>query len=679
MTSPNESKPNSILLNSKFENMPDKPGVYFFKNKDGAIIYVGKSKFLKRRIRSYFRIRESKGKQDFGGTREEILYGQKLRELVGNIADIEIIVTESEKEALLLENDMIKKYQPIYNVMLRDDKNFPWIVITYSEKYPRIRVIRAPRNQPDFDEKNKLIGPYIDVGPMKKTLKLLRKHFPYCTCSNACKEQNRPCVNYQLGLCPSPCTNKISEKAYLENITNLDKILSGDIEEIIVAFKEKMKVSAKNMQYEEAAKNRDAIRAMEGMIERQTIINYDHKANLDVIGFFKTSKKSGILVLHIRNGRLSGKTPTIIETEKKMDEDNEIVITFLEQFYLSENRPVPDEIILPLLVIEEESEISSQLDSLSSVLKDKHKKAVQFKYIADDPYTQGLMKIAQNNAKIMVVLESEYEKLSLESDTLADMGMSKDAILHLDPRERKARAGLKEIKDLFELQDLPKIIEGFDISTWKMGEAVAAMVQFVDGKPFKKNYRNFIIKNQTILGDSNMIHEVILRRYKRQISEEEPLPDLILVDGGKAQVNAAFTALKNLQISHIPLIGLKKKSIHTQIEEAVFADNRGPIRLKDFTPGYNLLQQVSQEYHRRAIQHHRKRIEKKMMTPKLDKIPGIGEKTRVKLLDHFKTTEAVLGANVKELEDLLGEKRGQNIYTNIHKTYKTKKIIKLRD
>jgi len=261
---------------------------------------------------------------------------------------------------------------------------------------------------------------------------------------------------------------------------------------------------------------------------------------------------------------------------------------------------------------------------------------------------------------------------------LKDMGMSEDAILHLNPKQRKALAGLKEIKDLFNLQEMPKIIEGFDISTWKMGEAVGSMVQFIDGKPLKKNYRNFIIKNQSVLGDSNMIHEVVIRRYKRQIDEGEPLPDLILVDGGKAQVNAAFAALEKLQVSSIPLVGLKKKSIHTQIEEAVFADKRTSIRLKDFTPGYNVLQQVSEEYHRRAIQHHRKRVEKKMMTPKLDRVPGIGEKLLVILLDHFKTTDKVLTASLQDLQSLLGEKRGEKIHDSIRKLFKPKKVIKLR-
>ncbi|MBN2154505.1 MAG: excinuclease ABC subunit UvrC [Candidatus Lokiarchaeota archaeon] len=671
MSSIFSEKNSSILLSSKLENLPDKPGVYFFKNEEGSIIYVGKSKFLKRRVASYFRIHK------FGGTKDEILYGQKLHDLVSEVVDIEIIVTESEKEALLLENNMIKKFQPIYNVMLRDDKNFPWIVITYSEQFPRIRVIRAPRNQPDFDEKNKLIGPYIDVKPMKDTLKLLRKHFPYCSCSGPCKEKDRPCINYQLGLCPAPCANKITAKVYLENIKSLDKILSGDIEEIIIDLHSKMKISSENMQFEEAAKNRDAIRALEGMIERQTIINYDNKMSLDVIGFFKTTKKIGILVLHIRNGRLTAKTPTIIETEKKIDKDKEIINSFIEQFYLNENRPLPDEIVLPLNDTDKINSLE-ELDSLTSVLKDRYGKSLHFRTNWGDDYIQGLMRIAQKNAKIMVLLEDEYEKLSLESEALLDLGMKEDAILKMNPSKRKTLVGLKEIKELFGLEDLPKIIEGFDISTWMMGEAVGALVQFVNGKPLKKNYRSFTIRNQTILGDSNMMFELVSRRYTRLLEEGQPLPDLILIDGGKAQVNAAFLALEKLNISTIPVLGLKKKSIHTQIEEAVFPDERNPIRLKDFTPGYNILQQISQEYHRRAIIHHRKRMEKKIMTPKLDAIPGVGLKIRNLLLEHFKTTDKVIDASLEEMQDLLGKKRGKNIYINIRKLYKSKKVIKLR-
>jgi len=666
------SKNHRILLNSRIENMPDRPGVYFFKNQGGTIIYVGKSKFLKRRVKSYFRSRQ------FGGTRDEILYGQKLQDLITDIADIEIIETESEKEALLLENDMIKKYQPVYNVMLKDDKNFPWVVISYGENYPRIRIIRAPRNQPNYDEKNKLIGPYIDVKPMKDTLKLLRKYFPYCSCSGPCKEKDRPCVNYQLGLCPAPCTQKISKEAYLENIYNLDKILSGDLDEIMGKLRDKMRDSSTELNFEEAAKNRDAIRALQGMIERQTIINYDYNANLDVVGFFNTGKKMGILVLHIRNGRLSGKTPSLIEMENKMDKDDEILITFLEQFYLNENRPLPDEIILPENGITH-SQIEEHLVSLVGLIHDKHGKKILFRTSLEDSYMKGLMRIAQKNAKLMVVLEDEYDKLSFESDVLSDLGMDEDSILKMNPFDRKALVGLKGIAEIMELQELPKIIEGFDVSTWKQGEAVAAMVQFVNGRPFKKNYRSYIIKNQSQLGDSNMIFEVVSRRYKRQKDEKEVLPDLILVDGGRAQVNAAFEALNDLDLSQIPVVGLKKKSIHTQIEEIVFPNERNSLRLKDFTPGYNLLQDISQEYHRRAITHHQKRVQKKIMTPKLDKIPGIGKKLRIILLDHFKTTDAVLGSTLKELQDLLGEKRGQNIYTSIHKTFKTKKIIKLRD
>ncbi len=656
---------NELMLNSKFENMPDKPGVYFFKNSDGIIIYVGKSKFLKRRINSYFKIREGKGT---GGTRDEIAYGLKLKEMVENIADIEIIVTESEKEALLLENDMIKKHQPIYNVMLRDDKNFPWIVITYSEKYPRIRIIRAPRNQPDFEEKNKLIGPYIDVKPMKDTLKLLRKHFPYCSCSGPCKEKERPCVNYQLGLCQAPCSSNMNVEAYLENIYKLDKILSGDIEGILNELEEKMKKAAEETRYEEAARNRDAIRALYGMIERQTIINYDNKANLDVIGFHKTWDKIALFVLHVRNGRLSGKTPTIIETKNKMDTNSEIIYRFLEQFYLNENRPIPDEIVLPSHELKE-NEVQIRLESLLSVLYDTYGRDIKFRTDILDDYTQGLMRIANNNARILLVLENEYE-----------YELSKDS-------------GLDELKELFELEDIPRIIEGFDISTWKMGEAVGAMVQFVNGKPAKKNYRSYIIKNQTQLGDSHMIFEVVTRRYRSQKKIEEKaeensankeehqqiLPDLILIDGGKAQVNAAYDALDKLDLIYIPVIGLKKKSIHTQIEEAVFPKNhKKSIHLKDFTPGYNVLNKISQEYHRRAINHHRKRVQKKLMTPKLDTIPGVGPSIRVKLLDHFKTTEKILKANLEELQSVLGEKRGKNIYEEIRKKFRPKRVIKLR-
>ncbi|MHA1728642.1 MAG: excinuclease ABC subunit UvrC, partial [Promethearchaeota archaeon] len=325
----------------KSVNLPNKPGVYMFKDKGGKIIYVGKSKMLNKRVSFYFNLK------NFENTRDEILYGEKIKKLSLEIRDLDYIVTENEKEALILENDLIKRHQPKYNVMYKDDKSFPWIMITYSEKFPRILIVRQPHRfyKAGSDTKNRFFGPYVDVRSMKDTLKLLRKHFPYCSCKKPCTKKNRACINYQIKLCPAPCIEKISAKDYLENIKNIERVLSGDVEGIILELKKKMQCASQDLNFELAAKYRDKIGALSCMKEKQSIINYENgeKINRDIIGYYKTLKKIGVMIMHVREGRLVGKTPYIIDSGGKIGKDEEILVSYLEQYYLDTNRSVPEE------------------------------------------------------------------------------------------------------------------------------------------------------------------------------------------------------------------------------------------------------------------------------------------------------------------------------------------------
>lgn len=664
----------------KRENLPDKPGIYMYKGKSGTIIYIGKAKSIAKRVPQYF---QSKW---FGNTHDEILYGEKLRKLVANIADIDFIVTDSEKEALILENDMIKKYQPKFNVLLKDDKSFPWLMITYSEKFPRILIIRQPEKIQNFDNKdihstkNKFFGPYIDVRPMKNTLKFLRHYFPYCTCKRPCEGKKRPCINYQIKLCPAPCAGKISEEDYLENIESIDRILNGDVAGIIIDMQKKMEETSKEMHYELAAKYRDTIKALGRMTEKQAIVNYDEpeKINRDIIGYYKTLKKIGILLMHVRNGRLTGKTPYIIESDEKMDTDEEILISFLEQYFMGVNRSIPDEIIIPDEFMKKSgtSEEKSKLNILKSrteplilLLEERNKKKLKIRFAGKTGYTRSLLRIANKNVQLMIRLEHEYEKMMTEADALSDLGMNKEEISSMKKQDRESLAALKEAKDILGFDDLPRIIEGFDISNWSQGDATGSLVCFIDGKPVKSNYRSYIIRDPDSKGDYGMMQEVVERRYKRILKENGILPDLIVMDGGKAQVNAAKEILKNLGLEKLPIIGLKKKDIHTKIDEVVFGNEKEPIKITVFTPGFRLLQSISDEYHRRAIQHHKKRMAKRLMSSELDEINGIGEKIKQKLFDQFGNIEKIKNATIEDIQALFGEKRGAKLYSNIQEAF----------
>lgn len=676
--------PNSNLeVLIKRKNLPDKPGVYIYKDYKGTVIYVGKAKSLIKRVSQYFQ------SKNYGNTHDEILYGQKIKTLVENIADIDFIVTENEKESLILENEMIKKYQPRYNALLKDDKSFPWILITYSEEYPRILIIRQPNKiinadgKPVQQTKNKFIGPFIDVKPMKNTLKMLRKYFPYCTCKRPCKKQSRPCINYQIKLCPAPCSSNIDKNSYLENIKNIERILNGDISGITNEFQQKMVEAAKNQEFEQAAKYRDIIKALKGIIEKQSIENYQEteKINRDIIGFHKTLTRIGILILHVRDGKMIGKTPFIIESNEKLGTDDELLFSMLSQYYLSEGCSIPDEIILPDVFFKNSNASNSDeqiIDkqyvkdsavSLESAIKERVNKDITIRSKGSGHYTLSLLKIAERNVQLMIKLQDEYDKMMTEADALSGLGFDSINVAEMKKEERESLLGLSEIKDLLQLDNLPRIIEGFDISNWQQGDATGSMVTFIDGRPSKANYRSFIIKNTTFNGDYAMLQEVISRRYKKLKEENGVFPDLVIVDGGKAQVSAAVKILDDLNIN-IPVVGLEKTKSHTEIDRIVVKLKQGGGQfleqsLEKYTHGYNILQHISKEYHRRAIQHHRQRMEKRVLKSPLSDIPGIGEKTKDLLIQHFGSIDIIKKANVEDFRAVLGPKKGENIYKNL--------------
>ncbi|MBD3352330.1 MAG: excinuclease ABC subunit UvrC [Candidatus Lokiarchaeota archaeon] len=675
--------PIEVIIKKK--NLPDKPGIYIFKDKSGTTIYIGKAKSLKNRVPQYFK------RIKYSDTHDEVLYGQKIQKLVANIADIDFIITENEKEALILENDMVKKHQPKFNVLLKDDKSFPWILITYSEKFPRIKVIRQPRTIKNADNKNlqstknKFFGPYIDVSSMRKTLKSLRKLFPYCSCKSPCKVRKRSCLNYQIDLCPAPCDGKITREKYLENINNIERVLSGDIEGIIQDMEAKMQKASEELNFELAAEYRDTISGLRKMNRKQAIVNYEdsEKINRDIVGCYDTLKKIGILIMHVRNGRLIGKTPSIINSDEKWGNDKEILVSFLEQFYLSGLHSLPEEIIIPRKFFQKTTNsnnhehIKYSIKTLENTLEDRYKQSVKIRPPGTGSYTKSLLRIALKNVKLMVKLEQEYDKLMTEADVLTELGFDETYLANMNPKERNLLLGLKEIMDICDLDSLPRYVEGFDVSNWQQSDATASMVCFIDGKPSKSNYRSYLIRQKDIQGDFAMIQEVIERRYTRILREKKNHPDLVVIDGGKIQVNAAVDVLNDLKLD-IPIVGLEKRKTHTKIDKVVYQEKDKDTKktriiskkLKEDTYAYKILQHISTEYHRRAIQHHRKRRMKRILESPLDAIPGIGKKTRIKILEHFGSLESVKNAELKDFQALLGTKRGKNIFNGIKKNLK---------
>jgi len=728
----------------KRKNLPDKPGIYIYKNSEGRIIYIGKAKSLYKRVSQYF-------SNKFTGSAQDILYGEKIKKMVEEIADIDFIITDNEKEALLLENDMIKKYQPKYNIQLKDDKSFPYIVIKYSEEFPRVLVIRQHNKYSDesklykvsnqneeINTKDMYFGPYIDVKQMRDMLAFLRKYFPYCTCKRPCSKKSKPCLYYQLKLCTAPCTGNISREKYLETINQIKEILKGNIEEIINILNSKMKSAAKELNFELAAEYRDKINALERMIESQAVVQINSTEknikNFDVVGIYRTFKKIGILILHIRNGRIFGKTPIIADTNEKIGIDEDLIFSLLEQFYINTNNLNIDEIILPnsffnnnsnsnKIISSEELQnnsrkyrkskksefefenetplnvdyIKERIDLLKSAIGNKFNKNIEISNKDNDPYIKKLKNIVEKNVALLIRLEDEYLKLLSDADILIGEGFNAESITSMDKKDRDILIGLKEIKDILSLKNLPRVIEGIDISDWQQMEAVGSVVVFIDGKPHKSEYRNYIIKNIQNKGDTQMMTEVAERRYSKfivpsnsnqnetkndtesnkggsSIVNKQLLPDLIIVDGGKGQVGAISSVLEKLGLK-IPVIGLAKKKSHNYIDRIVFLDeneNYKEIKLKEFTAGYNLLQSISQEYHRRAIQHHRKRVAKDIFKSPLDQVPNIGIKTKNKLIEYFGNIEKIIIASEEDFVALFGLTRGKKLYKIIMENLKNK-------
>ena len=592
-------------LKNKLKNLPDKPGVYQFINEKGKVIYVGKALNLKNRVRSYF---------------HSAVSNAKTEALVSKIADFQLVVTDSEVEALVLENNLIKEYKPRYNVNLKDDKSFPFIKIT-NEPYPRIyptrRVIR---------DGSKYFGPYTSVKSMKSALRMINDIFKIRSCKldissdSIEKKKFKVCLDYHIKKCDGPCEGLISEIAYNEMVSEVVKVIRGKTDDLIDELEVKMKKSSEIMEFEKAAEIRDKIEQLRILSSKQKIVTNDFE-DRDIIAVANEDKDAACSIFNIRNGKLVGKKQ--LRLSIKGDEIPGEIYSAALKFYYGEHTEIPKEIL-----IETEPEEQDLLTVWLQKLSDRKLKMI----IPKRGELKSLIKMCKENA-ILQLKEIQIQKMKKE-------GAIPYAVSALQ-------------RDL-RMKELPKKIECFDISNIQGSDSVASMVVFVDGKPKKSLYRKFIIKSVDGPDDFASMREVIHRRYSRLQNEGENLPDLIVVDGGKGQLSSAVEVLNNLDIKHVAIIGLAKR-----LEEVFFPNKSEPESIPKTSSGIKLLQQIRDEAHRFAITFHRSRRSKRTIKSELTEINGIGSSTAQKLLKTFGSVDKLRNTDNKLIEELVGQSKAK--------------------
>lgn len=567
--------------------LPDKPGVYLMHDKDGKVIYVGKAVVLKNRVRSYFRNLAS--------------HMPKVRAMVAKIADIETIVTSSEVEALILECNLIKKYRPRYNIMLKDDKSYPYLKVTLNEEFPRLYVTRR-----QMRDGAKYYGPYADAGAMHATVKLLRSMFPLRTCRTMNAE--RPCLNYHIKRCLAPCAGLVSKEEYGNMIKSVCMVLDGRTAELERDLKRRMQEAADNYAFEEAARLRDQLQAVMRLNEQQKAVT-GQDSNMDIIGFAKDMTGICIQIFFVRKGKLLGRDNFFLQDDGESEQ--EVITAFVKQYY-NEASYIPREIALP-------------------VLPDAEEQAVIEQWLAEKAQRKAELVRPQRGVK--------KDLLHLAND---------NAVKLLEERLRKGQLSLKnDVQAAEELQQalgLPNPLarmDCFDISHTQGSETVASMVVFRNGSISKKDYRRYkIVSAEGKPDDFKSMQEVVYRRYK----DYEDLPSLVVIDGGKGQLSSALEVIRGLGLHDLPVIGLAKR------EEEIFKEGQSESILLDRdSAALHLIQRIRDEAHRFAITYHRKLRGKRNLVSVLDHVEGIGSKRRQELWKAFKTLDEMKAASVEEL------------------------------
>lgn len=581
------------LIRNKLSLLPASPGCYLMKNKEGTVIYVGKAKKLKNRVHSYF----------VG------VHNYKTTKLVSEIEDFDYIVTDSEKEALLLEINLIKDYTPQYNIMFMDNTYYPYIQMT-NETHPRLRIVRNAK-----EKKAKHFGPFPDATAARETFKLLNRLYPLRKCNHIPK---KPCLYYSLGQCLAPCIQDVDENIYVDIKKSITKLLNGDIKEKVNELTEKMMKASEELNFEQAKEYRDLISHIRYVTAKQHV-QFNDQIDRDILGYYVDHGYLSIQLFFMRHGKLLSRDLNLIPIE---DHVQESLQQFMVSFY--QNNTLPKEILVPM---------DMDIDLLSQIIECK------------------ILKPQKGNKASLVQMAIENAKESLEKK--------------FQLMEKNEAATLGAIQQLGELLHMktPHIIELFDNSNIQGAYAVAGMVCFKDGVPSKKDYRKFKIKTVDGPDDYGSMREVIYRRYYRVLMENLTPPDMIIVDGGLGQIHAAKEVIDSLAMN-IPVYGLAKDDKHST---AMLLDQDGqPIPIHPKSELFFLLTRMQDEVHRYAISFHKNVRSKSLFASTLDDIEGIGPKRKQQLLHHFKSVKRMREATIEELQEVLPEKVAKELFQSLH-------------
>ena len=616
-------------LQEKLKLLPTKSGVYLMKNKQKQIIYVGKAINLKNRVRQYFQSSRN--------------HSAKTIAMVSHIEDFETIVTDNELEALILECNLIKKHHPKYNIMLRDDKTYPYIRVTVGEDFPRVLFSRQQKK-----DRSRYFGPYTSAGAVKDTIELINKLYQLRTCNrNLPKDigKDRPCLNYHIHQCNAPCQGYISKEEYRQRVDAAVEFLNGNYAPILKSLQEKMMVASEEMQFEKAIEYRDLLNSVKQIAQKQKITHNDGE-DKDIIALAADDRDAVVQVFFIRDGKLIGRDHFYVKIGNE-DTKEQILTTFVKQFY-SGTPFIPREIMLP-------EEIDDH-EVLAEWLGEKRGGKVYIR-IPQKGMKEKLVELAQKNAEL--VLSQDKEKIKRE--------------------EGRTIGAMKEIAGWLDLPGLQRV-EAFDISNINGFETVGSMVVYEKGKPKRSDYRKFKLRTVTGPDDYASMHEVLTRRFTHGMREQEEMqekelgaeygsftrfPDLIMMDGGRGQVNICLKVLDELHLN-IPVCGMVKDDNHRT--RGLYYNNI-EIPIDRGSEGFKLITRIQDEAHRFAIEYHRSLRSKEQVHSILDDIPGIGPSRRKALMKKYQSLEAIREASAEDLADTesMNEKAAQAVYEFLHK------------
>ncbi len=602
------------LLREKLRQLPDSPGVYLHKDRQGRVLYVGKASSLKSRVRSYFQ-----SKTDLS---------PKLRWMVSRIVDVETILVNSVLEALILECNLIKKYRPYFNVKYRDDKRYPLLEVTTGETYPTLKVVRRTRSQ-----KHRYFGPYPDAGALRRTIKILQKVFRLRTCKiDMNKVAERPCLDYYIELCTAPCTRYVKVEDYRAQVEQAIQFLEGHSDQLIDRLKTEMKEQARQLEFERCARLRDKVADLERIAQKQRVVSRNRSDFEDYVGLATQRDLVVAHLLQVREGKLTGQSSFFLDSHGGA-EPSEQISAFLKQYY-GANITIPKRVLVS--VWPEDAEVVSQW------LEQRAERRVELREPQRGDKKQ-LMELCLKNAAQALELES------------------------VNPSRFEARReGLDQLREALKLEEPPWRLECVDISNTHGKQSVGSLVVFDHGVPRKDHYRRFRIRSGDTPDDYRMMREVLGRRFRETASSRkfESLPDLLVVDGGKGQLGVAVKVLDELGLTkRVPVVGLAKEN------EWIFTPGRSdPVVLRPGSKGLSLITHLRDEAHRFAVTYHRQLRQRKLRQSALDEAPGIGKGRKKALLTHFGSLQKLMEASQDELASVegIGPKLARQLHGYLH-------------